>query len=400
MYGTGLRVTIEFHSCLLQHLTVDLLLTWYVSFLLLLYQHFEMVQLHRLQMHVYLTRATAVTVIVHGWRDNKLKRNRWWLHGLPLSIGVGLAFGGLPFYKNAVFACHIQNPPIAKTWYPIVFLVFVPIFSAILFTTGMMVRVYLKVRKQSRKAARWKFPSFRLRQEVVGKNVTSPEDDGRSGIVRRPSSEEQGCSTARPRHTSRGTMGNLEREVFYQSLFYLFVFYLCWIFLLVATLEASPSIRDSLDLDRLYGFFVAALAIAPLQGFWNCCVYFRPRIIARWAAKATAARQRTDGGSPSLAFLNFFRSRTNSSGTGTPDWESDRVRDGGNSDRQEINEPYDPSAAIAMLDSQSCVDSSIDGTDDGAGGSSTSANLMNFGAIREELEELEHEEDQIEAYFG
>jgi hypothetical protein len=58
-------------------------------------------------------------VIVYGWRENKLKLNQWWLHGVPLLIGIVLAFGGILFYQNNIVVCHIQCPPyFEETWYP------------------------------------------------------------------------------------------------------------------------------------------------------------------------------------------------------------------------------------------------------------------------------------------
>lgn len=40
---------------------------------------------------------------MYGWRDQKLKRNLWWLHGVPVTLGVGLALGGIPFYQVMPF---------------------------------------------------------------------------------------------------------------------------------------------------------------------------------------------------------------------------------------------------------------------------------------------------------
>jgi hypothetical protein len=95
---------------------------------------------------------------VKGWRDQRLKKSRWWLHGLPITIGFALAFGGLSFYQATVYGCHIMSHPVYEpSWYPLIFFTFVPVFGSIVIATVLMIRVYLEVRSKSRQASRWRF---------------------------------------------------------------------------------------------------------------------------------------------------------------------------------------------------------------------------------------------------
>lgn len=326
---------------------------------------------------------------------------------MPLMIGFGLAFGGLPFYRSTIFACHIQNPPTQKTWYPLVFLTFVPIFSAILFTTVMMIQIYLKVSMQSKRSSKWTFPNFRLRQEPPVKTKQR-----RSFVIRRESSSNmQLSSSSNCRKSTRG--GSLERAVFVQSLFYLFAFYFCWLFLFAAHLKASPSLPGDRTSGSAYAFFVATFAIAPLQGFWNCCVYFRPRMVARWSAKYGAKRPRSSPLTPSstatIPYLRaYFRSRTSNYNSDDPESEGERALDT-RPEQSDDNEPCDPSTAIALLDASMNSSTSTNRTIGitATVGGNKEAELggesdigVTLDAIREELEQLDVVKEELEQHEG
>lgn len=322
-----------------------------------------------------------------------MKRNRWWLHWIPLTIGFGLAFGGLPFYRNAVYACHIQNPPIEKTWYPLVFLTYIPIFLALIFTTAMMIRVYIKLRERTRHVAQWTFGSLRQRfqEKVVGERES--DDTFRPSPIggQRQSSNANTLShgARQSRQSTHGALGKLERAVFVQSLFYLFAFYFCWVFLLAAHLTASPSLRDSLNLDHLYGYYVATFAIAPLQGFWNCCIYFRPRLWTRWSKRRSNRAQRSSTPTPAATpsapslFSSYFESRFSENTADNDHLEAER-----DSVRLQCNDSDDPSAMIAMFAPSSDASVSVLTNE-----RSDSTLAVSAGAIlaeaREELEVVE-----------
>ena len=61
-------------------------------------------------------------------------------------------------------------------------------------------------------------------------------------------------------------------QVFWQSIWYLLSFYLTWPpYLALQYLWASGKGYNS------YGFVLFASTLVPLQGFWNCVVFFRVR---------------------------------------------------------------------------------------------------------------------------
>lgn len=345
-----------------------------------------------------LSRSTS-KVIVHSWRDSKLKAIRWWLHLVPVAIGAGLAYGGLPFYQNTIVICHIQNPPVfEETWYPSVFFVFVPVFSALFLTTAMMIRVYFKVRQQTQRAARWQFAntlSFRRRQSEGGgegrhwffsTSSSSPVRGADNSDETERSSTE--ISRRCARHQSATATSRLEVQVFVQSTLFLSAFYISWSFLVAAYIVGSPAV-SKVDGTNLFPLYLTCFILAPLQGFWNCCVYFRPRLMSRRRARE---RDRNDGATqrttattaqPGPFTLRAFFGRHSSSNASTSDSAvlSDET---GSSD--------DPSTAIAKWKSQSASNPDV-----AVNGDTLKADLF---AIKEELEQLEDAEFQIEEYPG
>jgi hypothetical protein len=169
--------------------------------------------------------------IVHSWKESKLKKIRLWLHATPLVIGFSLAFAGIPFYSNAILACYITPPPLAPTWTHILVFGMVPIGAVIAFTSIMMTMVYLKVRKDLRGSIKW---------------------------------QKGGTKKGKP---------DLEKEVFWQSVFYLSAFWISWPILIVSNVKSD---------NGVYPFWVAVMLLAPIQGFSNFLVYVRPRILRRF----------------------------------------------------------------------------------------------------------------------
>jgi hypothetical protein len=111
-------------------------------------------------------------VIVYGWREEALRKKiRPWLHGVPLLIGFGLAFAGIPFYGEADLVCYIyETPPWGSIWPPLGLLA-LPVGIAILIITTGMIAVYISVRKKSRAAQRWSLfgTTSELEQKVFWK---------------------------------------------------------------------------------------------------------------------------------------------------------------------------------------------------------------------------------------
>lgn len=285
--------------------------------------------------------------------------------------------------------CHIQNPPMEDSWYPIVFFAFVPIFGAILFTTAMMTRVYLKVRRQSRKAAKWKFPkaSFRLKRQDCATESSAQSTEQKVFTPRPSSGSESRPSSGKHsrQYPAGGAMGKLERDVFYQSLFYLSALSFSWTFLLAATIVSNPYVQQQKTAQDYYGLYLASFTIVPLQGLWNCLIYFRPRIMTRRRKKKQAKQTRaisevTQESNPSSGLKNPFRRRTNLNNESSGD--------------SNIEEIYDPSADIAVSvpvcssnDDHILIEGSADGV-----------RASNLEGIAEELKELESASSKIEEY--
>jgi hypothetical protein len=315
--------------------------------------------------------------------------------------------------------CHIQNPFIfEKTWYPVVFFVYAPIFSAIFFTTAMMARVYNKVRQQSKRASRWELSRvLHLRRRET--STTQPQQRRhRLSIVTAITSRSRNAGDE-----SRGSFGNgsrnlpgrqaatsatstLERQVFIQSVLYLSAFYLSWTFLLAATIEASPMTAKANELN-IYGFYLTCFILAPLQGAWNCVIYFRPRILSRWSSKGPKPTQ-------SRLCSNEGRSANESQHPRASKllfWHQASTRHGSNNHQEETSDVegpthsvIDPSVYIAGASM-----TEISGTAETAGGRSASPGEVQLAPIedsrpsfapdiREELAQLEGAEGRIEDY--
>jgi len=71
----------------------------------------------------------------------------------------------------------------------------------------------------------------------------------------------------------------LERAVFWQCAFYLGAFYLAWPIVIAGQFIVANSVPISTH------FWFVVFALAPLQGFWNCIVYARPRLQECWAER-------------------------------------------------------------------------------------------------------------------
>ena len=65
-----------------------------------------------------------------------------------------------------------------------------------------------------------------------------------------------------------------------QALFYLGAFYLTHTMPLVVILVTALQYYNRIHYPNMYPLWVSLVALAPLQGFWNSLVYFRPRINA------------------------------------------------------------------------------------------------------------------------
>jgi hypothetical protein len=165
-------------------------------------------------------------VIVYSWKERNLVEIREYLHGIPIMVGVVLAFGGIPVYDWFEYGCHLLPPPDGSMAMVLVLAVG-PIGFSIVSIMGCMFTVYWKVRSQARTSRKWSF------------GASKPN--------------------------------SLEARVFYQSLWYVLSFLISWPILFAMYLA-------SVDVDGPYALTITIAFLAPSQGFNNFLVYIRPKV--------------------------------------------------------------------------------------------------------------------------
>jgi hypothetical protein len=206
-------------------------------------------------------------VVRYGMRESQLKKLQLWLHIPALIVGFALAFGGIPVYGNHLWGCYVSPPPLEEPYYKNV--IFAAICTAIAILTVNMVLVYWSVRKQMLAARK-------SRMSWVGRNDSSLAGNAAaSGDL--PMNLDASDASFQPRRRDMGEMviQKMERQTFWQALFYLAAFYLTWPILLAPTFIQRGGEGDN------YPFTLTVLILAPLQGFLNFIVYARPRILKR-----------------------------------------------------------------------------------------------------------------------
>ena len=195
------------------------------------------------------------------WSERRLRKYRHLMYGLPLGIGLILAFAGIPKYSNVSTWCHIDFPPLwVDSWLPIIFLVAVPSLTVMVVATTLMGGVYLKVRRQTLRMSRWRFRGESAHGTVASSHLQSQEERQRRKELNR---------------------NRMDRRVFWQAVLYLSAFYVTnaiWLSLIIHA-WFEPNIMDS-PVD-VYPVFVLHVTLVPLQGLWNSIIYFRPRWIKR-----------------------------------------------------------------------------------------------------------------------
>eukprot|EP00980_Cylindrotheca_fusiformis_P014189 scaffold3725_cov114-Cylindrotheca_fusiformis.AAC.6 len=201
-------------------------------------------------------------VVVYNWKEHQLQKARKWLLGLPVLASFGLAFGAIPFYQHDWVGCYIRPQPYTDHHAASGFTV-APIVLTSIVSTICQIRVYLSVRATVRKALKWSMDR-RIRQgSTRWQSERSLNING---------DDQQSLDTPRKSCCQDAILlqDNAESAVFWQSTFYLTVYYLCWPILAYAMQNA-----ESQD----FAFWLAVGAIGSMQGFLNCLVYVRPRFM-------------------------------------------------------------------------------------------------------------------------
>ena len=182
--------------------------------------------------------------LAREWSEDRVRRIQYWLLGMPLVCGLALAFGAIPNYSHIYVFCHIDAPPSASSWYPILIFKTIPTLTVTFVSTAMMCVVCLKVRQQAKRMAKWQFKS------------------------------KSAGSSRGPRPTS------MDRRIFWQAVLYLSAYYVTHsvqLFLLFH--EWFSSTYESRG--GMYPAWVLYTIFTPLQGFWNAFIYFRRRLSQR-----------------------------------------------------------------------------------------------------------------------
>lgn len=239
-----------------------------------------------------------VLVISHGWKEFQLRKIRLYMHLVPVTVGLVLAFAGIPFYHWLEYGCHIEPFTIDEDeeykgylWAVLLFVV-VPLGLSILTITASMAFVYNSVRKRSAASRKWSF----------GINKAS----------------------------------KLEQAVFWQCLFYVMAFYVTWPIVFAVYLA-------SIDAGGPLWLAITVAFVAPLQGFSNAVVYIRPKLQNR--NKASNRRPGSGRFCSSRRLIACFKRECAEAPTSTV---ADTAVTVGTSSTEEELRGVDPSLAIAL----------------------------------------------------
>lgn len=204
-------------------------------------------------------------VIVYGKRQDSLKKLRLWFHAPVIVTAFAFAGSGIPKYAFSLTVCTVAAPPAQDTYLLPVVYILGPLAIVHVVVTAIMVNIYVSVRRTTRKAQRWNF------QANPSHGHSSTEASQQSSATASILAHLRSSRTSRNSATT-GFSNQMEKEVFWQCLFFLLAFYLTWPFYFLAQFFTT---------SESYAFWVMVAIFSPLQGFFNALVYARPRIVKR-----------------------------------------------------------------------------------------------------------------------
>jgi len=273
-------------------------------------------------------------IIRFGMSETQVRRYKVWFHVPVLIVGFGLAFAGIPFYDNIEFFCHIQLPfkiETAKGFVsisnatdetPVNIFSLIPISMVMIVGGVNMIIIYYHVKKQDKAANKWRFTardSTRSTNAAAEEVAAAVQEGGRrasfakSKDFMRGSMPRVSFSASRDARSTRRIQNRLTDSVFWQAIFYMGTFFLCWPIYYV-------SIFNRYHVWRNYGFWIALLILYPLQGFLNAIVYFRRRMLvcfkkelAERSSRRGEASTQSVGRNPSRSFIRKDRESRESS---------------------------------------------------------------------------------------
>jgi len=221
--------------------------------------------------------------IVFSWRLDKIKKIEPWLHGLPLAIGWSTAFATLPMdLMNPIgWTCWIGYFPVTCDVNPNVectrginasiyrwAFFHIELWLCFLFSAFAMVNIYFRLRKNEIAVKKYEFESQAERSFEADESIQAPQS-GRSLMNRRSTTGRNHHGLSSRKHKKH----KLSRRFGSQAAFYILAFFLSWIFPMVMFLVAEVTGY------LLYPLLVTTVVFNPMQGFFNCLIYIRPRYI-------------------------------------------------------------------------------------------------------------------------
>lgn len=209
-----------------------------------------------------------------------------------------LAFAALP-YINYGIVCFIA-PPLREEWFkkigliddvfgwgPTIGLVVVPIYVVLVYATVAMVRVYAYVRKTDQSSERWNIRSdSNLSLPTAASESVAATEQGRRLLGRLWGIKRIFPCRLSSSNRSRSATSKLRSIVAWQCLWYLLALYITWG--LYATFKITAEGRS----HEPTWFNNPLVFVVPLQGFFNACVYFRPRAARRWSKFLARRKER------------------------------------------------------------------------------------------------------------
>lgn len=209
--------------------------------------------------------------VVYRLKRTLLNQYRRWLFLCPIMVGVVLACVSYPMVIRDLRGCYLLPPveqniilvgmnEIQQSWMYFSFIYVIPAILGTLYITVTMVLLMFHIRKMNSRGSRWAFDS-----------ATNP---GRSRNSRRRS--------------ITPTMRSLERQVALQCVLYLVSLYCTWITVSVLGWNFNGVIFKYYPLWMIVSICITA------QGFFNSCIYFRPRICAAITKLISDCRETID----------------------------------------------------------------------------------------------------------
>jgi len=264
--------------------------------------------------------------ITRGFRERDFGRIKYAIYLVPPALGLTLAAAGWNKYSPfSIWGCYFPIPPIAESYRNIYLFAIAPVGTAVLLCTSLMAMICWDVRQKVLRSMQWTMARADSRDYNYASGITtaavvteaprSSVNDGNISSRPLPEANEGDPTTATTQTGGNGVLATAaasttatsamqqqqqrrsssrrpmttrppraDHDVFWQSVFYLGALYVCWPILLY-----SFSIKHYSK--KYYVFHVVFFVCAPLQGFLNALVYFRPRFIRYWRDRRREQQQ-------------------------------------------------------------------------------------------------------------